>query len=602
MVPLAAFPAGALLPSPALLLPGVRPGPAEQALAGSGGSRPGRLVFSPTFVPPLGYAPPCGRIKTRQLIAPAAWFRRHGLLLLQDAAFSSLISSLTRCVPSSHPLPFLLMDFSPKHINSLLPNSSPCVTRVTKRARGPEGHIDTEAVAMDQGSDEEYDPPSSPTPAGPLNSRKHLMAQTSAGELSFPVLNASSVPPVVPETQGAVESAHIHEGVIPAVVQAAPTPDPPLYDSPVIIPNPADREGMPAFAHLNPHRLDTSSLVVPDVHNLADVQASMIAANPEALLALFPFGAGLAFFKSERGLHFPAAAEEACVAIAETIHEDSSAIRVYAPQPKVVRSSFPPYAFPIAAILEGASPTMIDFMAARQTWAFSPDLAFMTLRYDADCLSWLISTYVGSAVRGEEDDAARFVVLAAIKKTLWRSAKFCRVVGLIVAHDQEWSRLSPLRRMAKATESFELFWCQAKTTSKTSPVPHYQLHGMPIAKDETLRKMYIDAIRSETRNVQIGLAYISSTFLFEPCRFCRDPTHSRFDCPLPRTNLWFGPSHNNIPAEPETIAFNIATAAGAVTILEADESLTPKNKKYRDRGGNGRGRGRGRARGRGARA
>ncbi|KIY47299.1 hypothetical protein FISHEDRAFT_59726, partial [Fistulina hepatica ATCC 64428] len=313
--------------------------------------------------------------------------------------------------------------------------------------------------------------------------------------------------------------------------------------------------------------------------------ANMVRANPDAYLALVPLGGGLGFYKSDPGRRFSAAAEGACVAIAQTIGEDHSQIRVFLPQPKLVCDNFPSYAYPIAAILEGATSDTMDFLASRQIWAFSPDLAFIALHFNSDRCSWMAATYIGSAVRGEDDDEARFAALAAIKQALWCSAAFCRAVSMITAQKPSWVSLSPLQCMVRATGSMEVLRSEVTITRDTSPVAHYQLHACPITSDDSLQKLYIDTIRKEMRNIHIGFASLTSTFLFEPCRFCRSPTHSTYDCPLSSSPLWYGPTHADLPEEPELIARKAAIAAGA-RLLE-DQGQSRGRGAHRGRGGRG---------------
>ncbi|KIY44590.1 hypothetical protein FISHEDRAFT_77401 [Fistulina hepatica ATCC 64428] len=534
------------------------------------------------------------------------------------------------------------------HIADLCQGTAPealgCHPERQVRARGPSGHIDTEAEAIEQGDISDYDPPSSPTPSGPPTARKRPNAQTAT--IVSPTPQSANCTATLGDVFMEDQEVSADQGGnndVPYGVQHPNTPEyvavpPQLYEDPIKIPFPADREDQPTFACLNPLRLDTSHFVAPDVqfvgcpipsnegpwpvsvirsaqlfNNLTDAQATMIQANPTAYLALVPLGGGLGFYKSEHGLSFPGAAEEACAAIATTIGEDHSLIRVYAPQPKVIRSNLPPFAYPITAILEGATPTTMDFLASHQVWSFSPSLAFVARRFDSDSCPWMIATYTGSAVRRGDDEEARFIALAAIKRALWCSAAFCRVVSTITAQKLSWANLSPLQRMVKATESMEIFCCESTVTPDTTRVSHYQLHGCPITRlvyhpllgghctysitsDDLLRKSYIETIRKETRDIKIGFAVLKSTFLFEPCRFCKDPSHSTHDCPLPRSPLWFGPVIKDLPAESETAARNRALAAGAHLI---EDQEPPRDRRTRQ--GRGGRRGRGGERGRGGR-
>ncbi|KIY53066.1 hypothetical protein FISHEDRAFT_69210 [Fistulina hepatica ATCC 64428] len=539
------------------------------------------------------------------------------------------------------------LDSPPRNNAPLLPGFSPRVTRAVKKARGGSGRFETDLEAYQQGSDSEYDPPSSPTPAGPRKSRKRLANSTpvSANAVALHIAGEQALAPALPpqdqtmaEATDVDESKHEHpkcpleltgdcegEPVVaaqPEVHSAALPPQQlgePLYDEPVKVPVPADRDGMPAFAHLNPHKRDTTDFVEPDIpfigcplpsndgpwprstirrtqltQNLSDEQVQSVMAHPERYMGLVPLGAGNAFYNSTKGINFPGAAEGACVAVAKTLLVNHEELRVYAPQPKVIKAKSPPFAYPIACILEGATPLLINFLTARQVWSFSRDLAFLAIPFSADNYPWCIGMYIGSAVRSAEDGEAPWAALAAIKQALWCSADFSRVVNQITARKHDWIGLTPLQRLVKATDSFEIIRYEAKLTRNTTPVAHYQLHGAPITDEDDLRKLFVETVRNVTKTVHVGLASLKCTFLFDPCRLCRDPTHPKLDCPLPKTHLWYGTREEDIPQEPETAAFAIAIAAGAQVIGDLaqtsrrNERGGKKTRATRNRGGQGR--------------
>ncbi|KIY46003.1 hypothetical protein FISHEDRAFT_60686 [Fistulina hepatica ATCC 64428] len=470
------------------------------------------------------------------------------------------------------------LDSPPSSNNPLLPAFSPRNTRIIKKARGPSGQLSTGLEVVQSDDESEYDLPSSPTPVGPASAKR---------KASFMTTIVPEAATAAPQMQAAMDTSD------QASSQALVDFPEPMYDAPIRLPFPADREDLPKYAHLNPHKLDTSGLIGPAVDfvgcempsnegpwplstirgtqlmaNLATVQERMLKVDPHKCIALVPLGGGNTFYKSEVGVRFPKAAEEACVAIAKTIGEDHTAIRAFAPIPKASSPKAPPYAYPLATILEGATPTTIDFLLTRQTWAFAKDLAFIALPFEANRQPWFIATLTGSAVRGEEDDEARFEALAAIKEALWTNADFSRVVCRVTASRPGWANLSPLQRMVRVTDTYEILRSEATLTENTTPIAHYQLHGRPITEDEDLMKLYVNTIRKATKDLFVGFASLTSTFLFYPCRICREPTHPKIDCPLPRTHLWYGPLRADMPEEPDDLAFNVAIAAGARVLEE----------------------------------
>ncbi|KIY45037.1 hypothetical protein FISHEDRAFT_76892 [Fistulina hepatica ATCC 64428] len=135
--------------------------------------------------------------------------------------------------------------------------------------------VTTETEAAEQGDESDYNPPSSPSPLGPVTARKR--PNTQSATVASPSFQAA--PHTAPlgdifmMTQEVQEEGNYNRLVdVPTGVQApVAVPAPPaeeglqFYDEPVKMPFPADRDGLPTFAILNPIRLDTSHLVAPDV-------------------------------------------------------------------------------------------------------------------------------------------------------------------------------------------------------------------------------------------------------------------------------------------------------------------------------------------------
>ncbi|KAJ7231632.1 hypothetical protein C8J57DRAFT_1533513 [Mycena rebaudengoi] len=89
-----------------------------------------------------------------------------------------------------------------------------------------------------------------------------------------------------------------------------------------------------------------------------------------------------------------------------------------------------------------------------------------------------------------------------------------------------------------ATKSFQLKFIDTNN-GKGDTAPIYQLTGKPVSTDNDMQTRWIALTKAIP--YMVGLNRLETTKHFVNCVWCKNPTHPGHQCPLPRTDNWYGP-------------------------------------------------------------
>ncbi|KIY46164.1 hypothetical protein FISHEDRAFT_60637 [Fistulina hepatica ATCC 64428] len=417
-------------------------------------------------------------------------------------------------------------------------------------------------------------PPQTPTP----------MLQAAMGEgMLPPPEEAIDQDEGVPGHQDGVNAGSVvHE---PAASEAAPPSPMDTQGDGQAPPAGGEQEAEPAGTpmllpgsftnEVNPHFLDTSSNPPPPPMNgasnvplnngpfpvhvirkeqllmhMEQSQRAIVEATPDAYAAIVPLGAGLAFGINHAT--FAQEAEKVIKALAEAVDDDPSLIRVVAPSdmPPALGNA-PPFMYPWTYIVRGMGQNTRRAALSKELLVSNKVAAFRVWSILIWATQLLMSP--GTAVRDAPADMA--AALARLKEVAESNAEFSNIIEQATGQRADWVGLSPLERMRLVTATWQLHFATATCDYNHPPVAHYQLHAPPLtpehARNDELEGEFIRIMRNMFKFVDVDLFAMHCVKVFDPCAMCKDTSHATLDCPLPRTNLWYGPKIEDLPAQPK---------------------------------------------------
>ncbi|KAG6889229.1 hypothetical protein C0992_005924 [Termitomyces sp. T32_za158] len=266
--------------------------------------------------------------------------------------------------------------------------------------------------------------------------------------------------------------------------------------------------------------------------NLDQKLVDMVTEDPEAYLAVIPFGAGPKLFKDNPTLPTKIALFLEALSIGANNLDVSKAIWKNRP------SGRRDFETPWTLILAGASPELKEFLIWQQTFAISPDLTFSVVPFDTNLRSWVITNISGGAVK--PGDEARRLALGSLKKALWDSQKFRAISNRMLADTGVAG--GPRERAYLATKSFDLTFIESHDT-QGNPAPIWQLTAKPMTTDHELHANFkLEVCRTR---VMVGLHYLEMEKRLVECAWCKSDAHPAYACQLPKTEDWLGPRPDN---------------------------------------------------------
>ncbi|KAG5641141.1 hypothetical protein DXG03_005937 [Asterophora parasitica] len=210
------------------------------------------------------------------------------------------------------------------------------------------------------------------------------------------------------------------------------------------------------------------------VQNLdADIE-TLIEADPDAYIAIVPFGAGNKYFRDN-----PRANANILAFIKSLeLHEEGDSLSVAKALPRNKPNQKREFEKPWTMILSGAGKNLRDYLVWHQTFAVHPELTFSALPFDKDLQSWVIMNISGDLV--EKSREAQVNALGAIKHKLWRNPAFRSYADRLLAAQNVAGSTS--ERACRATKTFDVTYIETQD-SEGNPAPIWQLTGKPLTKD-----------------------------------------------------------------------------------------------------------------------